>query len=115
MKLCPVSATLAYLAIRLQSQGPLFIFKDGTPLSRNHLVRHLREAFSQVDLDASKFSGHSFRIGAATTATAAGLSDSFIQTLGRWKSPIFTAYIRTPMEDLAGASAMLASQSHNDS
>ena len=56
MKLCPVSAMLAYLAIRLQTQGRLFIFKDGTPLSRNHLVHHLREALSQVDVDVSKFS-----------------------------------------------------------
>ena len=35
--LCPVSAMLGYMA---PNQGPLFIFHDGSPLSRNHLVTH---------------------------------------------------------------------------
>ena len=114
-QLCPVSAVLAYLAIRPPTEGPLFIFNNGTPLSRNQLVRHLREALSQIGVDVNKYSGHSFRIGAATTAAAAGLSDSFIQTLGRWKSSAFTAYIRTPVEDLAAASAMIATQCRSTS
>lgn len=54
-KLCPLSAMLAYLAIRPPTQGPLFIFKNGIPLSRNQLVLHLREAPSQVDVEVSKF------------------------------------------------------------
>ena len=112
-QLCLASAVLWYLAIRPLTQGPLFIFNNGTPLSWNLLVFHLREALSQVGTDVKKYSGHSFRIGAATAAAAAGLSDSFIQTLGRWKSSAFTAYIRTPVKDLAAASAMLAIQGRN--
>ena len=106
--LCPVSAVLAYLAIRPPTPGPLFIFQDGTPLSRDRLVVHMRHSLSQLGADVSKFSGHSFRIGAASTAARAGLSDSFIQKLGRWKSDAFTTYIRTPAEDLAAASAVLS-------
>ena len=30
--LCPVAAVLAYLAIRSQTPGPLFVFSDGAPL-----------------------------------------------------------------------------------
>ena len=68
----------------------------------------MRHSLSQLGADVSKFSGHSFRIGAASTAARAGLSDSFIQKLGRWKSDAFTTYIRTLAEDLAAASAVLS-------
>ena len=106
--LCPVAAVLAYLSIRPSTPGPLFIFHDGTPLSRAQLISHLRDALSQVGVKATNFSGHSFRIGAASTAAAAGLSDSFIQKLGRWKSTAFTRYIRTPSDSLAAASGTLS-------
>ena len=105
--LCPVSAVLAYLAIRPSSPGPLFVFQDGTPLTRTQLVSHLKEAFSCIGETTANYSGHSFRIGAATTAARAGLSDSFIQTLGRWRSSAFTTYIRSPADDQAAASATL--------
>ena len=106
--LCPVSAVLAYLAVRPPTPGPLFLFQDGTPLSRSQLVSHLREALTQLGVDVTNYSGHSFRIGAASTAAKAGFSDSFIQTLGRWRSNAFTAYIRTPVEDLVAAAAVLS-------
>ena len=106
--LCPVAAVLGYLSIRPPTQGPLFVFDDGTPLSRPLLVLHLREALSQLGINIANYSGHSFRIGAASTAAAVGFSDSFIQQLGRWKSSAFTTYIRTPVETMASASAALA-------
>ena len=106
--ICPVSAMLAYLAVRPTTPGPLFLFQDGTPLSRSQLVVHLRDALSQLGMDVARFSGHSFRIGAASTAARAGFSDSFIQSLGRWKSSAFKTYIRTPADVLAAASAKLA-------
>jgi len=106
--LCPVSAVLGYLAIRPPNAGPLFLFEDGTPLSRAHLVTHLREALLQAGIDTNGYSGHGFRIGAASTAARAGFRDSFIQTLGHWKSSAFTAYIRTPPEDLLPVAARLS-------
>lgn len=106
--LCPVSSVLSYLAIRPGSGGPLFIFKNGTPLSKSLLVKHLREALQKAGISTENYNGHSFRIGAATAAARAGLNDSLIQSLGRWKSSAFTTYIRTPVEQLIPIAARLA-------
>ena len=106
--LCPVAAVLGYLAIRPPDPGPLFICRDGSPLSRGYLIEGMRAALSQAGVDSSQFAGHSLRIGAATTAARAGFSDSFIQTLGRWKSSAFTTYIRTPPADLIAVAARMA-------
>ena len=48
--------------------GPLFIFKDGTPLTRSALVSHLQAALQKAGFVHTDYNGHSFRIGAATTA-----------------------------------------------
>jgi len=106
--LCPVSAILAYLAVRPPSPGPLFIFKDGAPLSQRKFISSLREALSQAGINPIGYSGHSLRIGAATTAATLGMSDSLIKSLGRWKSSVFTTYIRNTQHDLATASAHLS-------
>lgn len=106
--LCPVASVLGYLAVRPPNPGPLFIFRDGTPLSRAHLVAQVREALSQTGFNVKNFTGHSFRIGAASTAARAGLNDSLIQTLGRWRSAAFMSYIRTPADELAAVAARLA-------
>ncbi len=81
---CPVAAMLGYLSHRptLGTQTNLFIFKNGDPLTRPKLVSHLRQAITLVGLDPKAFSGHSFRIGAASTAAAVGLNDSTIQQAG---------------------------------
>ena len=47
-------------------------------------MRKVREALGPWGIDEKKYSGHSFRIGAATTAAAAGIEDSLIKTLGRY-------------------------------
>ena len=50
----------------------LFKFADGKPLTRPHFVTKIREALIQAGVDCLPYSGHSFRIGAATTAAKAG-------------------------------------------
>ena len=92
--LCPVGAVAAYLAVRGREPSPFFKFGKGTPLSRTALVSRMRTALGSSGVDASKYSGHSFRIGVATTAASAGIEDSLIKTLGRWESAAYLLYIR---------------------
>ena len=91
--LCPVAALLGYLAI--------------ATLSKPRLIASLRRVLQEVGVDSSKYSGHSFRIGAATTAAKLGVSNSLIKILGRWRSSAFMCYIRTSWEQLSQVSSLL--------
>ena len=112
---CPVTALLGYLALRGQQPGPLFLFQDGSPLSRQRLISQVNSALAQKGISTTGILGHSFRIGAATAAARAGLEDSLIQTLGRWHSAAFLRYIRTPVTLMALASRQLMESSHTPS
>lgn len=106
--LCPVSALLNYVSIRGSSPGILFRFKDNSPLTKCAFVSHFRRCLHQAGIDCSQYAGHSFRIGAASTASARGVEDSIIQTLGRWKSAAYLTYIRIPSDNLAALSQRIA-------
>ena len=95
--LCPVAHLLAYLQLRGLKGGPLFIFPDGRPITRAHFTAQLRACLRDAALDSRYYKGHSFRIGAATTAAERGCSESQIQAMGRWRSNAFRRYIRIPM------------------
>ena len=92
--LCPVAALLAYLVIRSKSLGPLFCMANGAYLTRDLFVREVCKVLIAVGIDQSKYSGHSFRIGAATTAAAAGIADSTIKMLGHWESAAYQLYVK---------------------
>ena len=106
--LCPVAALMAYLAVRGMKQGPLFQTKDGQPVSREFVVDNVRQALRALGLESTHYAGHSFRIGAATTAAERGIPDSTIKVLGRWKSEAFQTYIRLPQQWLASISQQLS-------
>ena len=110
--ICPVAAILNYLALRGQQPGPLFTFQDGSPLSKQKLLTHLHQALECQGVDCSGITGHSFRIGAASTAARVGLEDSLIQTLGRWRSSAYLRYIRTSKQTLAAVSTRLLGAIH---
>ena len=107
-ELCPVAALLRYLELRGRDPGPLFCWADHTPMTRTRLVQEVRRALRWAGLPEKDFAGHSFRIGAATTASAAGVEDSTIQALGRWKSSAFLRYIRADPLHLAEVARSIA-------
>ncbi len=112
---CPVAAVLNYMIKRKSGPGPFFRFQDGSALTRPRFVAEVKLALSGAGLDSSRYAGHSFRSGAASTAAERGIEDSVIKMLGRWRSSAFQRYIRTPRDRLAGISAVLAKQdSHTD-
>lgn len=104
--LCALSAVMAYLELRGNSPGPLFLLRDGRPLSRPMLTGWLRRIMAAAGIQGS-FSSHSFRIGAATVAARNGVPDHLIQALGRWSSNAYQLYIHTPPDALAKLSQQL--------
>ena len=107
-QLCPIAAILQYLAIRPNNPGPMFIFQNDKPLVKQSFITHVQQALAKEGLDTRYYKGHSFRIGAAMTAAAAGLNDSLIKTLGRWSSSAYQIYIKTPPNELSSVAAKLA-------
>ena len=105
--LCPVSAAQSYVAHRGVSAGAFFCSAGGVPLVKSRFVQLVRSALTRAGIPVSGYSGHSFRIGAATATAEAGIPDSVIQALGRWASPAFLRYVRTPREHLAQYSSPL--------
>ena len=110
-ELCPVAAILAFMAVRGQDEAPLFKTKEGTPLSRQTLVKMVKDSLSKAGIDCARYNGHSFRIGAATTALARGIPESTIQALGRWKSDAYRSYIRIPRDQLTAVSVQMTASS----
>ena len=106
--LCPVAAILNYLLIRPPGDGPLFVLKDRKPLSKDAFVKEVRRALDAAGIVSSSYAGHSFRIGAATSAAAAGVPAHLIKMMGRWTSEAYLLYLRTPRETLASISSTLA-------
>ena len=105
----PVDTMHRYLKLRLEAgalpQNPLFVEDEFNflPLRRDTLISHLRQLLDRLGYNTCKFSGHSFRIGAATSAAACGVEDHVIQTLGRWSSDSYIRYIHTDAKILRKA------------
>ena len=87
---------------------PLFTWGDNRYLTRNGFVAGVHSALQEAGFVAKDYTGHSFQIGAATTASQCGTQDSLIKTLGRWESSAYTRYICTPPDVLRGVAKVLS-------
>jgi hypothetical protein len=76
---------------------------EGKPLSYEVLETELRRITKNLGFNEKLFAGHSFRIGGATCAFAAGVPEILIKRMGRWKSDAVLLYIRSYTADIAGA------------
>ncbi|XP_021362453.1 uncharacterized protein LOC110456199 [Mizuhopecten yessoensis] len=113
----PVSTMSTYLNLRVSSgaipTSPLFVEQVhlAKPLMRHTFIAYLKETLSRIGIDNQPFNGHSFRIGASTSAAAAGVEDHVIQTLGRWSSDCFIRYIRIDPATIRRAQQKMSSRS----
>ncbi|XP_061170222.1 uncharacterized protein LOC133179480 [Saccostrea echinata] len=110
----PVKTMKKYLEGRLnvchtQNNAALFVDDEGNPMSRNFFLLHVKQVLSRLGFDDTRYSGHSFRIGAATTAAAVGIQDHLIQSLGRWNSDCYARYIRINQNTIQSAQTKMCS------
>ena len=108
--LCAVTAMQHYFQF-VAPPGPLFIFRSGRLLTRATITSLLRDAACHAGLPFHSLKGHSFRIGAASSAATAGLPDWLIKVMCRWSSHCYQLYIRTPKQVLLSAAPRMASSS----
>lgn len=101
-RLCPVT-TLHWYYLQCHHTGPLFTFLDGSYLTRATLSSILQQCLPNINLNT-----HSFRIGGASTAHAAGISETTIQTLGRWASDAYRLYIQCPDKTIQQAQNIMS-------
>ena len=80
--LCPVAAVLTFLTRTGAGPGPVFKFHDGSPLTRCWLVTEVQRALETAGVDYKRYTGHSFRSGAATIAARRGIEETTIKMLG---------------------------------
>ena len=110
---CPVAAMKMYLSLRkYDPHAPLLCLGDGTPLTCSKFVTMLHSVLQKLGFQPTIYAGHSFRIGAATTAAATGLPDYLIKALGRWSSECYILYIHTPRKSLQAATLSMAQASN---
>ena len=99
------------LLTKYDPHAPLLCLGDGTPLTHSKFVKMLCSVLQELGFQAAIYAGHSFRIGAATTAAATGLPDYLIKELGRWSSECYIRYIHTPWKSLQAATLSTAQAS----
>ena len=80
---CSVRALRLYMEASVPSQASSPVFKGGrfSPLDRQHLTIAIHNLLQNTHYNYQHYASYSFRSGAATTATAAGIPDWLIKFL----------------------------------
>lgn len=81
--MCPVRLSAAYSLIRPAGSAQWLLHMDGSPLTRFQFGAVFKRGLQRLGCNCKEYGAHSFRIGAATSAAARGLSAADIQELGR--------------------------------
>ena len=108
---CLVRARKRYLAVLSGDVGlPLFCFQSEAFLLRDRLFSQLRSVLDNVDIQSISYTYHGFRIGADSSAAAAGLPENLIQRMRRWTSDCFKTYVRSNSQVLRSAACRMSEQ-----
>ncbi|XP_053140199.1 uncharacterized protein LOC128339795 [Hemicordylus capensis] len=91
--ICPVIALRHYAALGPASAGCLFVHADQAPLTQYQFLAVVRRALVAAGVPPEGLTLHSFRIGAATTASRLGLQEAVVRQIGRWKSVAVRRYV----------------------
>ena len=67
---------MSYLQTRQDCPGAFFLLSTGSIVTKPWFVEQIRSVLTSFGLPQDDYAGHSFRIGAATTAAQKGLEDS---------------------------------------
>ena len=99
---CPFKSMISYLSLRprTDSLAPLFLIPGFFPMHRCWFNQQLNAVLLKAKMSTQHYSGHSFRIGAATTAANQGMSRTSLQQLGRWSSSAYASYIRPDVDNV---------------
>ena len=90
----PATLLREFFQVRGYRQAILFAYADGTPMLWREFGAILKRLLEFCGLNSKVCKGHSFRIGAATSAALRSESDTQIRASGRWASDAFRRYIR---------------------
>ena len=102
---CPFKCTCTGLKNRVGTNphAPLFLTPDSNPMFNSWFSHHLEQVLLKCNLPPKHYSGHSFRIGAATSAAIQGQSTASLQQLGCWSSSAYASYVRPDVSAIIGA------------
>ncbi|CAC5396816.1 ATM [Mytilus coruscus] len=118
--ICPYKTLLEYIQVRkefspINQTDPLFITIDKKPLERQYFLTCIKKGLDLRGFNSSHYNGHSFRIGAATSAGKAKIEDHLIKTLGRWSSDSYIRCIRVmPASIKSAQNRRVAKQQRRD-
>ncbi len=104
--ICISGVARDYLLAHGSMPGHLWCSATGVPLPNGSVNRLGKDIGARSGLKGI-FTGYSFRIGGASLAAAAGMSNAEIQAIGGWCSDVFHAYIRTLSSAGSGASVRM--------
>lgn len=109
-QVCAVASVIRMLTARYLSKcgpsDPLFSINSAA-LTRQVFIDKLRQTLERLGFNHTLYSGHSFRVGAASTAAQSDVPDHLIKVLGRWQSDSYCRYIHTPHHTLRKAQISL--------
>jgi hypothetical protein len=97
--ICPKAAlTKLFKTYPAFPNSPLFTrthqfgYQQNIMFTRAWFVENVRTYLSKCGINPKQYNSHSFRRGAAHSATAAGIPENEIQVLGRWASDSYKLY-----------------------